>query len=520
MRGSGKIIGIGLGPGDPELISLKALKALQSADCLVFHQAPGRKSHALAIAEHYITPQQALLPLEYPLTVEHSADSTLYQTELKEFYRRSEMLLRAELAQGRIVAILAEGDPLFYSSFMYLYNRLRADWPAEIIPGISSVSAASAALGRPLCYRRQSVHILPATLPDAALEACLAGAENKAFIFMKLGRHLPRLRQALRRAGLESRAFYVERASLPGQIALPLTELSADKIAPYFSMLIIPGLEQPEYGLAADSAAFAAPAPAPAEPPAGGRQGKVSIISLGPGRADMRSLRAAKALREADAVLGYEFYLEQGGPYSENQQLFPSGNGEELARARQALALARAGRHAALLSSGDAGIYGMAAAFLEVYEEEQEEAAAVDIAIEPGISAAFAASAHFGAPLGHDFAVISLSDNLKPWAIIAARLQAAAKADMAMALYNPVSQKRRAGLAQALALLRQCRPADIWLGLAHNAGRPQAEFQIIRLGELKQEYITSRTVILIGSTKTRCFRRGGCSWLYTPRHYR
>jgi len=511
-KSGGRIIGIGLGPGDPELISLKALKALQSADCLVFHHAPGRKSHALAIAEHYITPQQQLLPLEYPLTVEQPENSAAYHAALTAFYRRSEARLRAELAQGRIIGILAEGDPLFYSSFMYLYDRLAADYPAEIIPGISSVAAASAALGLPLCYRRQSVHILPATLPDAELTAQLKQAENKAFAFMKLGRHLPRLRQLLRELGLEGRAFYIERASLPGQQALPLAELAEDKTAPYFSMILIPGIAEPDYGLK-PAAAAAETAP---------KRGKVSVISLGPGSKDLRSPRASRALQAADAILGYDFYLAQGSPYRAGQQLFPGGNGDELARARHALALARAGRHAALLSSGDAGVYGMAAALMEAYEAEDSAAAApaINIAIEPGISAAFAAAAEFGAPLGHDFAIISLSDNLKPWDIIAKRMKAAAEADMAMALYNPTSKARQGGLTRALELLRQCRPPELYIGLAHDIDRTGAQLRITSLGALQEADITSRTVILVGSSKTRCFERNGRKWLYTPRFYR
>lgn len=501
----GLLIGIGLGPGDPELISLKALKALQRADCVVFHLAAGKKSHALTIAENFLTAEQMRLPLIYPMTVENSADSAAYKAALAEFYRDSAAAVGALLASGKTVAALTEGDPLFYSSFMYLYDRLAPDYPTEIIPGISSVAAAAAEARAPLCYRNQIMQILPATLAEDSLAQALAEPREKAFVFIKLGRNLAKIRRLLEQAGLTGRAFYVENASLPQAYAAPLAELSSTHMAPYFSMILVPGVKAEPQSAAASGAA----------------KGKISIIGLGPGSRDMRTACANQALAQADAVLGYQFYINQAAPYAAGQQIFASDNGEETARAAHALELARQGRHVALLSSGDAGIYGMAAAFFEVYEAEKPAAAdeEIEIAVEAGISAAFAASARFGAPLGHDFAVISLSDNLKPHSVIAARITAAAKADMAMALYNPVSRRRQRQLKEFISLLRALLPGEAYVGLAHDAGRAGERFHICALAELDAARVTSRTVILIGSSKTRYFEKHGRGFLYTPRRY-
>jgi len=508
MGKTGKIIGIGVGPGDPELISVKALKALKAADCVAFHQAPGRKSHALAIAEAYLASEQTLIPLTYPLTTEKNAHSAAYAEALKEFYRQSEAKLRAVLNEGNILAVLAEGDPLFYSSFMYIYDLLAKDYPAKIIPGITSVSAATSAMAQPLCYRDEIVEILPATLPETVLESHLRETEGKAFVFMKLGQNFKKIRELLAQAKLASRAFYIEYASEPRRLVLPLEKMETDA-APYFSMIIVPG--QKENGTM----------PPERNPP---KHGRVSLIGLGPGGAETRSLSAERALRQADFILGYKFYIEQGAPYAANQTLIPSDNREEIARCRHALELARQGRDVALLSSGDAGVYGMASAFFEAYENEEisadNAASEIDINVEAGISAAFATAAKLGAPLGHDFALISLSDNLKPWAIIEKRLRAAAESDMVIAIYNPVSKIRQKRLIEAVALLRSLLAPERLVGLGTDIERKGEALSITTLAELDFNEVTSRTIMIIGSSKTRCFTKGGRKWLYTPRHYK
>jgi len=251
------------------------------------------------------------------------------------------------------------------------------------------------------------------------------------------------------------------------------------------------------------------------------RKGRVSIIGLGPGPKQFRTVSAERVLKDADDILGYDFYINLAGPFARNQTIHKSSNREELARAHHALALAAQGRHAALVSSGDPGIYAMAAAVFEAWEHTDEAwADNIDMVIEPGVSAAFAAAARFGAPLGHDFTVISLSDNLKSWEIIEKRLRLASKADMVLALYNPVSKTRTEQIDKVVGILRQERLPNAIIALAHDIARQDEMLKITTLEQLQIQDITSRTVLLVGSSKTRIFRKNGRNWIYTPRSYR
>jgi len=234
------------------------------------------------------------------------------------------------------------------------------------------------------------------------------------------------------------------------------------------------------------------------------RRGRVTIIGLGPGTRSRRTFAADAALRQADDIFGYGFYIEMAGPFLPHQKLYRSDNRQEIERAKAALDLAAQGRHVALVSSGDAGIFGMAAAFFEVLEQEREEAVDIDIIVEPGITAALAASSLFGAPLGGDFAIISLSDNLKPQSLIEHRLRLCARADMVMALYNPVSKARPHQIERALTILREERPPTIPVGLATDIGRKGEKISLASLADLSLADITSRTVLIIGAIPEKC----------------
>jgi len=250
------------------------------------------------------------------------------------------------------------------------------------------------------------------------------------------------------------------------------------------------------------------------------QRGRVTIIGLGPGMRERRTKAADEALREADDILGYGFYVDQAGPFRDDQTLHRSDNGQELARARKALNLAGQGRRAVLVSSGDAGVFGMAAAFFEILEKTTVNHLDVDIAVEPGITAALAASSLFGAPLGGDFAIISLSDNLKPQELIEQRLRLIAQADMAMALYNPISKARPHQIKRVLAILAEERAASTPIGLASDIGRAAERNILTTLDKVQISDITSRTVILVGSSQSRLFHACGRQWFYTPRSYK
>jgi len=274
------------------------------------------------------------------------------------------------------------------------------------------------------------------------------------------------------------------------------------------------------------SIAFAV-AHAPPDPATVGRaRGKLSVIGLGPGDRSLLAPAARAALTHATDILGYETYVKMAGPFRADQHVHGTDNREEMQRARHAFELASAGRHVAMVSSGDPGVFAMAAAVIEALDEARDEPqsaawGAVELEIVPGISAALATAAQAGAPLGHDFCMLSLSDNLKPWAIIETRLRHAAQADLVMAFYNPISRARPWQLDKALDIVRECRAPATVVVLGRDIGRPGATLKTTTLSELKSADVDMRTMVIIGSSTTRAFRPAGHGreWVYTPRWY-
>ncbi|HDR9300444.1 TPA: precorrin-3B C(17)-methyltransferase, partial [Burkholderia multivorans] len=231
---------------------------------------------------------------------------------------------------------------------------------------------------------------------------------------------------------------------------------------------------------------------------------------------------ARAALGDATDILGYTTYVNMAGPFRADQRVHGSDNREEMQRARHAFELAAAGRRVAVVSSGDPGVFAMAAAVLEALDDARDpQWAAVDLRIEPGVSASLATAAQAGAPLGHDFCAISLSDNLKPWDVIETRLRHAAEADLVMAFYNPISRARPWQLDRALDVVRAHRAADTVVVLGRDIGRPGATLATTTLGALRSDQVDMRTMVIVGSSTTRRFTIGaGREWVYTPRWYR
>jgi precorrin-3B C17-methyltransferase len=245
--------------------------------------------------------------------------------------------------------------------------------------------------------------------------------------------------------------------------------------------------------------------------------GKLWIVGLGPGAADLQAPRAAAALAAASDLVGYGSYLDRV-PTRAGQARHPSDNREELARAHHALSLAAAGRCAALVSSGDAGVFAMASAVFEAVKTGDTGWRRLDIEVVPGISAMFAAAARIGAPLGHDFCAISLSDNLKPWALVERRLTAAASGGFVIALYNPLSRARSWQLGAAFDLLRSLLPGSTQIAFATAVSCPDERIDITTLEEADPARADMRTLVLIGSMATSRIERPDASpWLYSPR---
>ncbi|HVJ41656.1 MAG TPA: precorrin-3B C(17)-methyltransferase [Dongiaceae bacterium] len=311
------------------------------------------------------------------------------------------------------------------------------------------------------------------------------------------------------------------------QLDLPLRFLAATGDAP---ALAREALKQ--QAAAAPTATYeasglaAAVAAAPVDPAAIGRaRGRLAVVGIGPGEIGHMAPLVKSELQQAQDVLGYETYVRMAadaiGGFRPGQKLHETDNREEMMRARHAFELAAQGRHVVMVSSGDPGVFAMAAAVVEALHDSADPAwHGVDLAILPGISAALAAASRAGAPLGHDFCILSLSDNLKPWDIIARRLDHAAAADLAMAFYNPISKARPHQLGEALDIIRRHRGPETQVVLGRDIGRPKESLRVVALGELTPEMVDMRTVVIVGSSLTRSFpKTGGGSWTYTPRWY-
>ncbi|MBI6564174.1 precorrin-3B C(17)-methyltransferase [Pseudomonas synxantha] len=250
-------------------------------------------------------------------------------------------------------------------------------------------------------------------------------------------------------------------------------------------------------------------------------RGRLAVIGLGPGAAELMVPAVKAELARCTDVLGYETYVRMAGPFRDDQVQHCTDNREEMQRARHAFELASQGRSVVVVSSGDPGVFAMAAAVIEALHESGDPAwHQVDLEILPGVSASLATAAQAGAPLGHDFCVMSLSDNLKPWSIIEKRLDLASQADLALAFYNPISRSRPWQLGRALEIVALHRTPQTPVVLGRDIGRPGQTLRVTTLGQLTPEQVDMRTMVLVGSSTTCTFpRAGGGKWVYTPRWY-
>lgn len=246
--------------------------------------------------------------------------------------------------------------------------------------------------------------------------------------------------------------------------------------------------------------------------------GSLTVVGLGPGAADLTTPAVSLALHEATDLVGYETYLARIPQTKPEQRRHASGNRVEIARARHALSLAAQGHKVVLVSSGDPGVFAMAAAVFEAIETGEAQWRVLDIRVQPGVTAMLAAAAHAGAPLGGDFCAISLSDNLKSWETIEQRLEAAARGDFVIALYNPASRARPEQLRRALKHLRQWKSPNTVVLYVHAAGTHDTSLTVTKLDSSEQTAVDMRTLVVVGSSKTRIIMRDGLTpWVYTPR---
>ena len=503
----GRFFGVGVGPGDPELITRKAERLIRSADVIAYHAGVGKESNARRIAAELLPDGVIEEQLTYPVTTGPTAHPGGYAGALAEFYEESAGRLAAHLDAGRDVVLLAEGDPLFYGSFMYMHDRLAPRYETEIVPGVPAFAAATAVAASPLARQTDVLTILPGTMPEPELARRLA--DTDAAIIMKLGRTFSAVRRALAAAGRLEHALYVERASMPEQRWLPVADVDADSV-PYFSLIVVPG--DSRNGKRSRERGDAAVNPAhsmghSAEPV---EVAELFVVGLGPGPDRWLTPEVADVLATVDHVVGYGPYVARV-PQRAGLTRHASGNTVEVERARMALDLARVGQRVAVVSGGDAGIFGMAAAVFEAAEDPAY--AGVPIRVLPGVSAVQAVAARAGAPIGADFAVMSLSDRLKPWSVIEQRLRAIAEADLLLAIYNPASRSRTGRVAVARDLLLEHRKPDTVVIVGRDVGRDQESLTLTTLAELDPTTIDMKCLLIVGASGTRVSAAG----VWTPR---
>lgn len=486
----GTLWGVGLGPGDPELVTVKAARVIGEADVVAFHSARHGRSIARSIAQPYLRPGQIEEHLVYPVTTETTDHPGGYRGAIDDFYEESANRIAAHLDSGRNVALLAEGDPLFYSSYMHMHRRLTDRFDAVIIPGVTSVSAASAATGTPLVEGDEILTVIPGTLPADEIARRLS--DSDAAVIMKLGRSYGAVRQALDTAGVLDRAYYVERASTTQQRVLSAADVDPSSV-PYFSLVLVPGA-QPLGDTAQD--------------------GMVTVVGLGPGHHDWTTTEVRHELALATDLIGYGPYLDRI-PARDGQVRHASDNRDEPARAELSFKLAAGGRRVAVVSSGDPGVFAMAAAVME----EARAWPDVTVRVLPAMTAAQAVASRVGAPLGHDYAVISLSDRLKPWQVIESRLRAAAAADLVLAVYNPASKSRTWQVASMRDVLLEHRAPATPVVLGRDVGGAGESVRVTTLGDLDPSAVDMRTLLIIGSSQTQWQDTDSGPQVFTPRRY-
>jgi precorrin-2 C20-methyltransferase/precorrin-3B C17-methyltransferase len=353
---------------------------------------------------------------------------------------------------------------------------------------VTSVSAASAATATPLVQGDEALTVLSGTLPVGELARRLA--DTDAGVVMKLGRSYPAVREALSQSGRLHDAVYVERASTPGQRVLPAADVD-DATVPYFSLALVAGSQRRI-----------------------SESGSVAVVGLGPGDLGWMTPQSRRELASATDLIGYGPYLDRV-PRRDGQRRHPSDNTDEGARARLACTLAERGCAVAVVSSGDPGVYAMATAVLE----EAKQWPGVRVRVIPGMTAAQAVSSRVGAPLGHDYAVISLSDRLKPWDVIAARVTVAAMADMVLAIYNPASRIRTWQVGAMRDLLLEQRDPGTPVVIGRDVSGPHEDVRVVRLADLDPSIVDMRCLLIVGSSQTQWYSGDCGDRVFTPRRY-
>ncbi len=496
---------VSVGPGRPEWMTLEAVERIQACDVVAVPQ-PRAEEHSLAerVAEKFIPKTSERLYLELPM----SYDVTLLETRWKEAAEAVWQRMKA----GKQVALLVLGDASLFGTSAYIAGELKAAHPEaviEVTPGVISPTACAARLGLPLATGNQNVTIVPdSELPDQMDRAIAMGG---TVILMKISRSLQHVIRHLEERDLLQHARVVIRGGQPGErIVTDLRELRGENI-PYMSLAI---LKVPETSEPEEMPIEPLAAAAPLRPKTGG---KVFLVGFGPGHREHLTYRARQAILASDVVVGYVTYLNLIKELLPGKEIVRGGMTEEVSRAVTAVEKAREGKVVSLISSGDAGIYGMAAPTYEVLMEAGwTPGEPPEVEVVPGVTAISAVSSVLGAPLAHDFCAISLSDLLTPWEVIEKRLEAAASSDLITGLYNPKSGRRTQQLMRAQEIFLKHRSPKTPVGIVKSCLRKRQVVDITTLDRIQEFDIGMLTTVLIGNSSTVTYK----GLMVTPRGYK
>jgi precorrin-2 C(20)-methyltransferase len=477
----GRFWAVGVGPGSPELLTIKAVNVVKQAD-VICHAGPTvDRGRALETVQSFLRPGQRIH------NILRASMTAVSSSDWRREYAAGVEQIAADCRDGRNVVFITEGDPTLYSTAARVWQllaELHPDIPIELVPGVSSITAAAARVQWPLAQKDEPLLIVPAGYHADHLAGWID--QFPTVCLLKPSKALPRLVQTLAENRSRQEAVYVENVGAAHEwITHDIT--SAVDRGNYFSLVIVRSAHDRRTNESDDN------------PTQAQRTGQVDVIGIGPGDPSLLTGQALSALQRAEVIIGYEGYVRLLAQLGLRAEMIGHPLGAEAERCRQALDMAANGKQVALVSSGDAGVYGLASLLLELVEQSP----AVAVEVIPGVTAASAAAALLGAPLGHDFCCISLSDLLTPWETIERRLQSAAQGDFVVVLYNPLSQRRTWQLPQARQILMQHRSSATPVGLVDKAHRPGMRVWHTTLGELTTEGIGMETTLIVGNSQTR-----------------
>ncbi len=518
-----KLYAIGVGPGAPDLLTLRAAEILRRVPVIFSPlSAMGTTSRALDVVRDLIDPtRQTLVELSFPMQKE--------QDELEGEWEEAAAEIVESLRRHQEGAFITIGDVSLYSTFIYVQRILEVQHPdliVEMVPGIPSFSAMTALMGMPYGQGDDRIAILPATFGPDRIAAVLK--EFETIILMKVNRVLDEVLDTLERLALTEHATFVTKCGMPDQEVVYDVRRLRGRRPSYFSILLVSKTARPS-----GTAIALPPTKTIATQPAAGRErtevsapaaaeapskpgGKLSLVGFGPGNHDHLTFRAKQAIGEAEVIIGYRTYVRLVRELIEGKEVHYTGMTEELERARKAVAFAYAGRNVALISSGDVGIYGMAGPALEILKEKGwRRGCGVEVEVVPGVTALSACGSVLGAPVVHDFAAISLSNLLTPWEVIVRRIEAAAQADYVIALYNPKSGRRTQQIVETQKILLKYRRPDTPVGIVKSGLRQGQRVVQTTLADMLNHEIGMLTTILIGNSTTFTYE----GLMITPRGY-